>query len=150
MPKKFKSDNLNEEVAVEASILPEEPIQEEVKEVIVKMPENNPDLKSPKDWAIITGNGPTKNSNNLWDNGKKNSGRPKGMSRQLGTMAHECASILHGWKEHEHQAGGPILLTKEDYELALKAAMCEEGNPVPHAPALSPHKGGGVKVYFKG
>jgi hypothetical protein len=35
---------------------------------------------------------------------------------------HAAAAQLHGWAAHEHHAGAPIALTREDYEAALKAA----------------------------
>lgn len=35
---------------------------------------------------------------------------------------HAGAEALHGWKEHAHHEGAPILLTKSDYENALRAA----------------------------
>lgn len=39
---------------------------------------------------------------------------------------HAAAEALHGWKQHAHHEGAPILLTKEAYENALRAA----GSPV--------------------
>ncbi len=100
--------------------------------------------KSPKEWAFATGNGPKANtSKNKWE-------VSHGMSAPRGSVYHEVASVLHGWKEHEHHEGSPILLTQEEYLAALKATMPEAGNPVPHKSALSPHKGGTVRVTFKG
>lgn len=106
-------------------------------------------LKSPRDWAVATGNGPKKRSKNLWTQGATNE-PARGMSSLKGSMMHECAAVLHGWREHEHHAGTPLLMSEEDYLAALKATMPEVGNPVPHKPACSPHKGGGVKITFKG
>lgn len=80
----------------------------------------------------------------------------------MGSMAHEIASVLHGWGEHAHHENEPIQLTKDDYLAALKAALPEDpkdadGNPVldektkkpkvaghakPHKGALSEHRGG--------
>ncbi len=107
-------------------------------------------LKSARDWAVETGNSPKKRSKNIWSKGTSKEPAP-GMSPLKGSMMHECAAILHGWREHElHTDGAPLLMSQEDYLAALKATMPEVGNPVPHKPALSPHKGGGVKVTFKG
>jgi len=100
--------------------------------------------KSPKEWALATGNGPKASaSKNKWD-------VAQGMSAPRGSVYHEIASVLHGWKEHQENENAPMLLTQEEYLAALKATMPEEGNPVPHKPALSPHKGGTVRVTFKG
>lgn len=106
-------------------------------------------LKSVREWAIATGNGPQKRSKNTWTKDGTKEPAPA-MSSLKGSMLHEIAAVLHGWREHEHHAGAPLLMTLEDYLAALKATMPEKGNPVAHKPALSPHKGGGVKVTFKG
>ena len=63
---------------------------------------------------------------------------------------HGAAEGLHGWMTHEHHAGAPIELTREDYESALRAAetlvtVTDEATKattqtyVPHPAALSPH-----------
>lgn len=102
---------------------------------------DGPELKSPREWALITGNGPKAKPGVLWTgNGLA------GMSRPMGSVEHEVASVLHGWREHEHHANEPMLLTLEDYLAALKASHPQEGNPIPHPAALSPHKGGRIRV----
>lgn len=57
---------------------------------------------------------------------------------------HEAASVLHGWKLHEHHSEDqkPIRLTRAAYEAALKAAGAtnEKGEYTPHPAALSSHK----------
>lgn len=54
---------------------------------------------------------------------------------------HNAASAVHGWAEHAHHEGAPMLLTGEDYYAALVAASQpdEKGNYVPHRAALSKH-----------
>jgi hypothetical protein len=54
---------------------------------------------------------------------------------------HEAASVMHGWKLHEHHAGAPLQITREDYEAALRAAGETDavGQPIPHARAMSQH-----------
>jgi len=59
---------------------------------------------------------------------------------------HAAAAALHGWAQHEHHEAGPMALSAEDYDQALKAAAklpkAEDGKrPTykPHLPALSPH-----------
>ena len=134
-----------------------------------KKDEPGPELKSPAEWARITGNGPKPTPGVVWFGEAL-----AGMSRQMGSPAHEIASMLHGWKDHEHHANEPMLLTREDYEAALKEAFPQDeheletegdrkgqpkldvyGNPVikrhggapkPHKPALSEHKGGRMRV----
>lgn len=130
----------NDEAVIVNSILTDTPIP--VVELV---------KKTPKEWALETGNSPKNISRNRWLtlNGKTEV-IPTGMSRLMGSVEHEVASVLHGWREHEHHAGEPIKLTKEDYLAALAAAMPTEGNPIPHPAAVSPHKGGGVKVTFQG
>lgn len=97
--------------------------------------------KSPKDWAAELGHGPGKPGKNVWTGVSA----VKGMSRQMGSMAYEVAAVLHGWREHEHHEGGPIQLTREEFEAALAAALPAQGDPEPHPPALSEHRGGGVR-----
>lgn len=50
---------------------------------------------------------------------------------------HEVAAVLHGWTEHEHHAGAPMALSRDDYDLAILAVE----DAIPHEPALSPFKG---------
>lgn len=100
-----------------------------------KPPENKPDAvekKSPRDWAVELGHGPVANPKRQFTQGAR-----RVMSTPRGSMAYEVAAVLHGWREHEHHAGEPMLLTRAEFEGALAAAMPEEGNPTPHAPALS-------------
>lgn len=113
---------------------------------------DEPVKKSPREWAFETGNAPKKVGKNVWTS--------KGMSPPRGSMAHEVASVLHGWREHEHHENEPFLLTKEEYLAALEAAMPKDevvekdgkkhvkfaGNPKPHDKALSKHRGGRVRV----
>ena len=48
---------------------------------------------------------------------------------------HGMAKVIHGWSSHEYHEGGPLLLTLEDYQAALKVA---ESFPYkPHKPALT-------------
>jgi hypothetical protein len=125
-----------------------------------------PELKSPLDWAMATGNGPKESRSSDWTG----TAVTMGMSGLKGSVEHEVASVLHGWRQHEEAENGPILLTREDYLTALKATHPEDeydlddkgepkrdrwgnpvikkhaGNPAPHAPALSKHKGAGVRV----
>lgn len=121
-----------------------------------------PAKKSPREWAQLTGNGPKKGARHRWT-----AHATPGMSRQMGSMAHEVASVLHGWKEHEHHENAPILLTKEQYLAALEAAMPKDveevrevdgkdvkvvklgGNAEPHKAALSEHRGGRVRREFR-
>lgn len=49
---------------------------------------------------------------------------------------HAAASALHGWAQHEHHAGEPIMLTASAYLDAVGAAA--DGAP-PAMAALSPH-----------
>lgn len=55
------------------------------------------------------------------------------------TWQHACAAVMHGWREHEHQAGAPIQITEADYLAALDAAAPKVGHPKRHGPAASPH-----------
>lgn len=63
---------------------------------------------------------------------------------------HAAAAQLHGWAEHEHHEGGPILLTRAEYAAALKAAsepvtrvLDDKGRPAAalNAKALAELKG---------
>jgi hypothetical protein len=51
---------------------------------------------------------------------------------------HGAAEALHGWTLHEHHAGAPIQLTREDYVAAIKAATTPANTFAPHPAALSP------------
>lgn len=138
-----------------------------------KPPEQKPptpaaasDVMTPREHAIATGNGPKKRAN-VWTG--------PGFSRQMGSVEHETAKLLHGWNDHEHETGKPIELSRADYLAALKATHPDDelemtevegkktpkldrsgnpivkklaGNPVPHPAALSPYKGkrGGLRL----
>lgn len=54
--------------------------------------------------------------------------------------AHRTAARAHGWDERARQGYAPLMLTKEDYLAALKAAQgCDKHGAVcTHAPALCP------------
>jgi hypothetical protein len=124
------------------------------------------DKRSPRDWALATGNGPKLDLRNRWSG--------PGMSSPRGSVEHEVAAVLHGWREHEHETNEPLLMTEADYRAALaashpadvylkagtkdattdkaeEAARDRDGNPVlhpkhtgvpvPHPAALSPYKG---------
>lgn len=54
---------------------------------------------------------------------------------------HDAAAVMHGWTLHEHHEQKPFELTRADYEAAIEAAgkTDERGQPIPHAPAMSPH-----------
>jgi hypothetical protein len=93
------------------------------------------DLKTPDEWAKITGNAQQSTPGVEWVGTLAESG----MSGAKFAMAHEIASVLHGWPSHAHHANEPIKLSREDYEAALKAAFPQEGNPKPHRGALSKH-----------
>jgi hypothetical protein len=93
---------------------------------------SGPVMKTPRAWALETGNGPP-GARNRWAD------HSKGMSSPRGSMAHEVASVLHGWSQHAHHENGAMSMTKEDYLKALEAAMPKEGNPKPHMPACSKH-----------
>jgi hypothetical protein len=54
---------------------------------------------------------------------------------------HACARIAHGWTEHEHHEGVPMLLTEAAYREAVAAGKAQ--TPVPSPNALSPHIGRG-------
>lgn len=86
--------------------------------------------KSPREWAIALGHGPS-GKPQLRDEGTRQM-----LSGLKGSEAYEIAKVLHGWQFHEDHEGKPIQLTRADFEAALKAALPEEGNPVPHKPAL--------------
>ncbi len=120
------------------------------------------ETKTPKEWAMLTGNGPSTEK-------RKNAWKGPGFSRPHGSVEHEAAELLHGWGDHKHETGAPIQLTRADYEAALAATHPEDeyeltagpegkpvpkadefgnpvikkhaGNPVPHPAALSPYKG---------
>lgn len=126
-----------------------------------KPPEQKPsgaELKTPREWALATGNGPKPQGRNQWSG--------PGFSRPMGSVEHEVAAVLHGWREHEHETGEAPKMSKDDYLAALKASHPEDeyeleqdgktpkrdrdgnpvikkhgGSPVPHSGALSPYKG---------
>lgn len=54
---------------------------------------------------------------------------------------HNCARIVHGWMEHEHHEGAPLLMTEDVYREALAAGQSSTLTPSPNA--LSPHRGRG-------
>jgi hypothetical protein len=108
-------------------------------------PEPNGGLNTPEELAALTGNVQSVRE------GMRLGGRAGGQ-RQLFSWQHEAASQLHGWKQHEHDAGEPFRLSREAYEAALKAAseptqvaITRDGTPTnvleyaPHRHALSPH-----------
>lgn len=97
---------------------------------------------TPHEHAVATGN-----------HGARGAGRGTRVASVGGRAApastyswqHNAAAQLHGWPQHEHHAGAPIRLTREDYELALAAAEAPDpaGEYEPHEAALSEHKGKG-------
>ena len=116
------------------------------------------DTKTPAEWATLLGHAPKSVEGVEWVGTLAESG----MSEAKFSMAHEIASVLHGWPSHAHHANEPIQLTRADYEAALKAAFPEDryemdgdkpkldrrgnaviakgghgGNPKPHRAALS-------------
>lgn len=68
------------------------------------------DRKAPNDWAAV-----------LFTN-------PRDRWR------HDVASAAHGWAVHAYETGAPLLLSRADYEAAVRDPDGE-----PHAAALSPH-----------
>ncbi len=94
-------------------------------------------LKTAADWADETGHGVKK---------VKAAFTSGGMSRLMRSVEHEVAAVLHGWREHAHETGAHMLMTKEVYLKALEATHPEVGNPKPHPAALSPYKGKMGKV----
>ncbi len=52
-------------------------------------------------------------------------------------MNHGAANGGHGWALHEHHAGAPMQLTREDYLAAIRAALTSPF--APHPAALSPY-----------
>jgi hypothetical protein len=93
--------------------------------------------KSPRDWALELGNLklrplPAEQPNAL---------------TECYTAPHASAVVLHGWRQHAHHEGKPILLSREDYLAALAATQVahdvtadEPDAYRPHLPALSHHK----------
>lgn len=138
-----------------ASIVAPPPVAE-----VVKAGE---EMGTPEQHAYATENGPAKYKGpretaptSLTFNGRQ--------ERARFSVAHECATILHGWNEHAHHADEPIQLKRTDYLKALAAAvtpwhaptcpkrghvlgdpdpakhaaiLAAHGCPVPHEPALS-------------
>ena len=54
--------------------------------------------------------------------------------QKLPDTRHSAASGMHGWQMHAYQEAGPMMLTRQEYEGAIKAVMA---GYEPHAPALS-------------
>lgn len=61
---------------------------------------------------------------------------------QIRASRHACARQLHGWREHAHHVGEPMLLDEAAYREALDAAQTAECTPSPKA--VSPHRGRGL------
>jgi hypothetical protein len=101
-----------------------------------------PELRTPDQWAKETDN---VKMVRLCDEGA-------GLF-PLYTWQHNSAVVVHGWREHAHHAGAPLLIERKDYEAALRSAstarLTDAGQPIdpklplyqPHEPALSPYKG---------
>ena len=81
-------------------------------------------MKTPSEWAVECGQTvPVMN--------------PGMMGQTLYTGAHGGADALHGWSKHAYDYGAEPTMTKDDYELALLAAMHCTGNiHVPHPGAI--------------
>ncbi len=90
-------------------------------------------LMTPEDWARATG---TVKSRKRFMTLKGN--KPK---YEAFPMMHNVAAVMHGWAEHAHHTGKPMLISREDYLKAVEVAG-NENNP-PHPAALSPHRGKG-------
>ena len=131
-----------------------------------------PDLRSPRDWAVALGHGPS-GKPQLKDEGTK-----KMLSGPRGSVEYHVAKAMHGWEEHEFHEGTPMLLSRADFEAALAASHPVEtyiaadgkstttdatkakrdawknpvldpksnGNPKPHPGALSKHLGNKIRV----
>src|SRR5690349_24356128 len=82
-----------------------------------------PELKSPRDWALATGNGPKVAAPGVEWTGNA---VELGMSRLMGSVEHEAASVLHGWRQHEEAENAPFVLSLDDYTAALKATHPED------------------------
>lgn len=99
----------------------------------VRAPAPEPDRLTPAELAELTGNVTAARAGI----------RLNGASPEPAySWQHEAASQLHGWKQHEHDAGEPLRMTRDDYEAALKAAsepVTRNGRTdyEPHRAALS-------------
>lgn len=119
---------------------------------------------SPAELALVTGN-----ANEVMPQKSVRFGGGKPQKILVHSWQHTAAAQLHGWGAHEHHAGAPIQLTRDDYEKALEAAsepvtrlLDKDGKPTgdpltkeavaamngrqpvrsdyePHRAALSPH-----------
>jgi hypothetical protein len=74
------------------------------------------DKRSPRDWAIALGHAPT-GKPQLADEGTV-----KMLSGPRGSAEYHVAKAMHGWEEHEFHEGTPMLLSRADFEAALKAS----------------------------
>ena len=97
------------------------------------------ETKTPEEWAGVCGQ---RRAKTFDETTTAINGRPFDVIGAF-NWKHEAASVLHGWKRHEHHAGAALLLTRAEYEGALEAASKTDarGEYLPHKPALSPHKG---------
>ena len=60
-------------------------------------------------------------------------------------MEHDVADAAHGWSVHKHhRPEQPLLITRADYEAAVKGANSGLGVKGIHLPACSPERGKGV------
>lgn len=75
------------------------------------------ETRAPDEWVKITGEGREMFLEGKW--------------RWVPSARHAAAVVLHGWQKHAHHAGAPFMLTREQYEAALRAAEPEVGIPVP-------------------
>lgn len=50
---------------------------------------------------------------------------------------HAAAAALHNWRMYAHHHNGPMVLSRADYDAALKATetVNQKGASTPHAPA---------------
>jgi hypothetical protein len=98
------------------------------------------ELMSPRDHALHTGHGPPKGRGTF---AATMGGRAIPVtSKPRGSVAYEVAKMAHGWAQHEHEEGKPLLMTRADFLKALEVAMTfnPKGESNTHAPALSKHK----------
>jgi hypothetical protein len=93
--------------------------------------------RTPEEWAGPCGQ---RRPRRFEDTFSKVNGVPFDSIGEFRDM-HEAATVIHGWKLHEHHEQKTFELTRSDYEAALKAAgeTDAKGQPIPHAPAMSPH-----------
>ncbi len=101
-------------------------------------PAQTSDKKSPEEWAGTCGQ---RRAKSFEETVTRINGKPFDVIGDF-LWEHESASVLHGWKLHEHHAGEPMKLSRSEYEAALKAAGItnSKGDYTPHPAALSPHK----------